>query len=204
MLSGIAKFAATVAAILVVGLVGITLMNSRGPGVGTGPTATPATPTTAVRPTASLEPTIVPTSGGPALCAPAGLTARLTSWSGAAGHRIASVELTNTGAEQCITGFVDRPQLVGGDGTVLIEGVNPPSSSEVLMLNAGEKVTTLVQDGNYCGSTPVAPVTVAFVLPSGAGRVVASPLTATDTSGLPPCNGNPGSAGDIQMHAWAP
>ena len=45
-------------------------------------------------------------------------------------------------------------------------------------------------------------MTVAFVFASGA-RVVAAPLASGD-SGVPPCMGDPGSEGTIQMlGAWA-
>ncbi len=50
----------------------------------------------------------------------------------------------------------------------------------------------------------VAPVTLAFVFPGGSVRFVATALAPTDTSGLPPCFGAPGSAGTITMQAWAP
>ena len=34
------------------------------------------------------------------------------------------------------------------------------------------------------------------------GRVVAIPVSPTDTTGVPPCLGAPGSTGHISMHAW--
>jgi hypothetical protein len=95
-----------------------------------------------------------------------------------------------------------RPQLVEGHGAVLIDGT-VPGPSALLVVGAGELLKTLVQDGNYCGPTPTAPVSVAFVLVGGTGRVVALPVSATDTAGVPPCLGAPGSAGDIAMQAWA-
>lgn len=191
MLSSFARFGAAVAAILVIGVVGISLLESKFPGVGgPGTTETPIA-------------TILPTIGPEMSCRPDVLTARILSWEGAAGHRIATVEMKNTGTETCLTGAFDRPQLVGGDGTVLIDGI-VDSSLQLRSLAAGQTVTTLVQDGNYCGATPVAPVTVAFVLTSGAGRIVAAPVSATDTEGVPPCNGAAGSAGDIEMQNWAP
>ena len=61
---------------------------------------------------------------------------------------------------------------------------------------------TEVADGNYCGPAYKKPVTLAFVLPGAAGRVVVMPLSPTDASGVPPCNGAPRSAGHISMHAW--
>ena len=192
MLSALARFGAAVAAVLVIGVVGISLLESQFPGVG-GPGATDK----------PLVSTLPSTSATDAFCGPDVLSARILSWEGAAGHRIATVELRNTGTVACQTGAFDRPQLVGGDGTILIEGI-VDSSLQLRSLSAGQTVTTLVQDGNYCGPTPVAPVTVAFVLSSGAGRIVAAPVSSTDTEGVPPCNSTPGSAGTIEMHNWAP
>ena len=195
-LSSSARFAAAVAAVLVIGVVGFSLILSKVPSIG-GVGATP-TPITTVVPSTSAS--VVPNV---ALCAPEALAAQVKSWDGAAGHRTATVELRNTGTVACQTAVVDRPQLVDGNGAVIIDGlpaVNPAS----ITLAAGAVVRGLVQDGNYCGPTPVAPVTVGFVLTGGGGRVLAAPLTATDDTGIPPCNGNPGSAGDIEMQPWAP
>lgn len=150
------------------------------------PTATP-TPT----PTASLE---------AAICQAANLVARITLWEGAMGHQIAHVELTNTGAA-CRLRALDQPQLVEGHGAVLING-STPAASALTLFPAGGVRKALVQDANYCGSAPAAPVSVAFVLPDGAGRVVALPVSPTDLTGLPGCLGAPGSAGDIEMQPW--
>ncbi len=154
-----------------------------------------ASPTAGETSSATASPTLGP-------CDPATLAARITQWEGAAGHRIAGVELTNSGAVPCTINALSQPQLVDGTGAVLIEGA-PPAGSAVLTIAAGGVLTTLVQDGNYCGPTPAPPVTVAFVLPDGTGRIVATPISSTDTSGIPPCLG-PGSPGDIEMHPWAP
>ncbi len=163
-------------------------------------TASPTpTPTLIAITTSAPTPTPTATTIGP--CDPAKLAARITQWEGAAGHRIAHVELTNTGSGPCIVGMMARPQLVDGHGSVLIDGSGPPSSG-FLTAAPGSIVKTLVQDGNYCGPAPVPPVTVAFVL-SGGGRIVASPVSPTDAT-VPPCLGAPGSAGDIQMQPWAP
>ena len=96
---------------------------------------------------------------------------------------------------------LDRPQLVDGSGAVLIDG-DPPAASSDLTLPAGAVLTTDVDTSNYCGPDPVAPVSVAFVFPGGSVRFVATPLSPTDTSGVPPCFGSPGSAGVITMTGW--
>jgi hypothetical protein len=169
-----------------------------------------STPTPSSVTTGTASPTLSPTgspgatpSPSPAAagCDVAKLVARVTQWEGAAGHRIATVELKNNGTD-CTVASLDRPQLVDGVDTVLIDGV-PPSSSPDVAIAAGGTLHTLVQDGNYCGAAPIVPVTVAFVLPDGKGRIVAAPLTPEDSSGVPPCNG-PGGPADIEMQPWAP
>lgn len=171
-------------------------------GVGTIPTAAPSA-------TASATPTVVPTatptpsaaaslSALPA-CRADQLVARITSWEGAAGHRIADVELANTSQAPCVVPVWTRPQLVDGNGTVLIEGADQVSPSTLTFV-PGTRLATLVQDGDYCGPAPVAPVTVAFLV--GDVRVVATPVTPTDTT-VPPCLSSPGSAGTIEMQGWS-
>ena len=172
------------------------------PGVGGFPSAPPSaiatvdpSPTPVETPVAT--PTPVPALGP---CDPADLQGRINLWEGAAGHRIAHVDLVNAGSVDCTVQAMARPQLVDGRGSVLIDGAEPPAS-EVLTIDAGALVTTLVQAGNYCGPAPEVPVTVAFVL-NDAGRVVASPFSPTDGT-VPPCLGPPGSAGTIEMQPWA-
>jgi hypothetical protein len=171
----------------------------------TQPTATPtavatpaATPSTSATATASAT---APATAGP--CDPNMLAARVTQWQGGAGHRIASVELTNKGSGDCTVDALSQPQLLDGNGAVLIDSA-PPAASAALTVGPGGVLHTLVQDGNYCGPAPVAPVTVAFVFAPGLGRIIAAPLSAMDTTGVPPCLGAPGSAGDIEMQPWAP
>ena len=203
-LSATAKFGAAIAAVLVIGVVGFSLILSKNPPVGGTATATPTTVPTSAAPVTSETPS--PTVTSPptvVLCTPETLAARITSWDGAAGSRIGSVELKNSGTVPCETAAVDRPQLVGGDGTILIEGVAAVAPARIT-LAAGQVVTTLVRDSNYCNDIPVAPITVAFVLSSGEGRIVATPVTPTDTGGLPPCNGDANSLGTIEMQAWTP
>jgi len=161
---------------------------------------TPVPSAPVVVPTASPTPSPSPTPTPIGRCDPADLAARITLWEGAAGHRIAHVELTNAGSVRCTVRSMAKPQLVDGNGSVLIDGV-APASSKSLTVAPGEVLKTLVQDGNYCGPDPVAPVSVAFVLTDG-GRIVATPFSPTDTT-VPPCNGA-GSAADIEMHPWAP
>jgi hypothetical protein len=202
-----ARVAAAIAAVVLVGVVVLALAGPRGNNPSVGGVSATSTPSPSPSATAapSLTPAPTPTSVaaiGP--CAPADLAARITLWDGAAGQRIAHVELTNTGSASCQLEALARPQLVDGHGSVLIDGA-PPAASALLTIGPGGVLKTLVQDGNYCGPAPLAPVSVAFVLPNGKGRFVAtSALSPTDLGGVPPCNGAPGSAGDIGMQPWAP
>ncbi len=174
---------------------------------GSSPIPTIAvTPSLAPSPTAAITPSPAPIVTAkpvptPGPCAASSLAARIVSWDAGAGHRTAHVELTNSGSVACKINALARPQLVNGNGSVLINGAAPAASS-ALTLAAGALVKTLVQDDNYCGPAPTAPVTVAFVFGNGA-RVVATPVSATDTAGVPPCFGSTG-AGVIEMQPWAP
>jgi len=163
------------------------------PSASPAPTPTPsATPT----PTAAPTPTPKPTIGA---CAPAALAAKITMWEGAAGSRIADVEVTNTGRVACMLEKLERPQLIDGAGRVLIDG-SAPTTGGVLELAPGGRATTLVEASNYCGAAPVPPVRVAFILRDGK-RFVAAPPTPTDAT-VPPCNG-PGQPAAIGMQPWA-
>jgi len=65
------------------------------------------------------------------------LAARITAWGGAAGNRIADVGLTNAGSQTCTLPAMDKPQLVDGTGSVLIDGVNPTSTTRVSVTPGG-------------------------------------------------------------------
>lgn len=136
-------------------------------------------------------------------CDPAVLAARITRWEAGAGHRFASVELTNAGDVSCTIHALSQPQLVDRSGSVLIDGA-PPAPSAALTIAPGGILKTTVQVANYCGPAAVPPVTVAFIFPGGLGRIVAAPTSPTRYDGSPPCLGEPGSAGEIEMQPWAP
>ena len=60
---------------------------------------------------------------------------------------------------------------------------------------------TEVAASNYCGPDPVLPIGIAFVLPAGAGQVVAAPVSGVSSDlAVPPCMGSAG--GDISMNGW--
>jgi uncharacterized protein DUF4232 len=163
------------------------------------PSASPtASPSLVPTPAPTPKPTAVPTPGP---CDPATVAARITLWEGAAGSRIANVTMTNTGSGPCVVHAMARPQLVDGRGNVLIDS-GAPGASSALTIAPGGTLKTLVSASNYCGPAPRAPVTVAFILSDG-GRIVATPFSPSDTTGVPPCNGA-GQAAWVSMRPWAP
>lgn len=166
------------------------------------PSATLTTPV----PTATTQPSATTTGTGP--CATSDLRARIVNsggayWTGAAGSRGATFSLENVGAKACTIRATSQPELVNGDGFVLILG-SAPASPALRTLPAGGSLTTLVVTSNLCGAPPiVAPVRVAFVLGSGSGTVTANAVSETDAAGVPPCNADPAvHSGSITMQAW--
>jgi hypothetical protein len=135
-------------------------------------------------------------------CTAAHLSARIALWQGAMGSRIADVRIVNTSFVPCALRNYPRVRLVSAHGAVMINGAAPSTTAGMHVLPALGFLRTEVSASNYCGAAYAKPVTLAFVLPGTLGQVVAIPLSPTDTSGVPPCNGAPGSAGHISMHAW--
>ena len=175
-------------------VVGIAWLGSREPNGNVGvPVAPTPTPTPVMSPTPTARPTI-------AACTKDDLAAAITMWEGAAGHRIAHVDMTRVGSQPCVFEMAMRPQLVDGNGMVLIDGTTPVASGP-LVFTPPERLTTLVDTANYCGSTPRAPVTIQLRLEDGSA-LVAAPQSPDDAM-VPPCNGTPGSRGTIQMHSWS-
>jgi hypothetical protein len=182
------------ASLIAVALVLASVLLSRQDPNNVGGTTPPPSLHASAAPTPSTAPTI-------GLCGPDNVSAQITMWEGAAGHRIADVEVTNAGSEACTLPAVAHPQLLDGNGEVLIDG-SSPTSSAMIEVAPGAVLRTLVQTGNYCGPDPAPPVSVAFVLGDG-GSIVADPVSPTDAT-VPPCLGPSGSAGTIEMQPWAP
>ena len=127
------------------------------------------------------------------------LQASIGSWEGAAGHRIGTLTLTNTGGVACILSGAPWPSLIDRNGHELIVG--KIATMQSVQVAAGGTVQTLVQTGNYCGPTAQEPAAVA--LDFGAlGRVVAKPAAGDDSSGVPPCMGDAGPTDDITLQPW--
>lgn len=140
------------------------------------------------------------TSAGVVMCSPIDIDARIVSWDGAAGHRIATVDLLHGSDNECSVDTMPTPWLADGNGKELIVGHGSPGPT--ISLKPGDLLHTLVQVGNYCGPRPKAPVTLAFTEGDRA-IFVATPLTPTDVTGVPPCNGEQGPKDDIEMQPWS-
>jgi hypothetical protein len=202
-MSGFARALAGVAIAVGLGTALFFVLRPTPGGVGSEASPSPAVvaPPTAIESQAAIASTPAPAATAVEPCGLANLEARITLWEGAAGHRIADVELTNTGFSACVVQAKARPQLVDGNRSILIDGAAPAGSDAFLTVAPGGVLKTLVQDGNYCGPAPVAPVSVAFVLADGS-HLLATPFSPTDAT-VPPCLGS-GSKADIEMHLWAP
>jgi hypothetical protein len=181
------------------GLLGVASPTDEPSFVAVVPTEPPATE--APTPTIAPTPTPAPTKAPVVACVVSNLSAQVTAWDGAAGNRVGTIVLTNNGPVACQLATLERPQLVDGNNTVLLDG-DAPTSTDTILLAPSATVSTMVDDANYCGSAPKAPVTVAFVFADGA-KLTAAPRSATDVFGAPDCFG-PGGPGQMTMHPWAP
>lgn len=166
------------------------------PSAGTSVDATPA-------------PTVVQTSAAPASaailpCLSGQLNARILSWQGAAGNRIADVAVTNMSRLACILAGHPGVQLRGSDGAVLIKSSTAGTTSAPTVsvdVAPGGQAAIEVDASNYCGPAPALPVTVALILPTGAGTIVAKPAPGSDDAfAVPPCMGSAPAV--ISTNGW--
>jgi hypothetical protein len=190
-LFGSTSSTARLGVVLAGAIVGAAVLGVIGAGGLNGPDPTPTT--------AANGPEATPTSvpGAVDACAPAGLGAEITAWDGAAGHRIATVRVTNTGTLPCTVPRYFRPALVDEDGHALIVS---PSMPEVapLTLGAGTKATTLVDMANYCGTPPTAPLLLRLYLASDRAVEAKPGGSVSGPIDPPPCNG-PNAPAEIQI-----
>jgi hypothetical protein len=216
-------------ALVVVGLVAAITVWRLGPGpvpgVGSSanptntfpsvPTAPPAAPSSAAAsPAASssavtAQATPTPTSG-PVNCQSFDLTGRILDWLGAAGSRIADIEITNKSSTACRVRGTPGLRLVDATGRVLIDSASLGASGRPHVASGdpsfevapGGTLRTQVEASNYCGPDPVLPLSIKLVLPANAGTLTARPASGVSSDeSVPPCNG-PGSGPQIAMNGW--
>lgn len=154
------------------------------------PTAT-ATPTPAPTPTPSLiEITPSPVSVAPQspLCIGSQEVAAITIWHVVAdGTEIdffTGSHSSTSGGTLCYLRGTSEAQVVSGGSIIADSGAGTASvldSDPYVPEAPGDKVYSSVIWSNWCSSSPRQPITIAFVLPGGLGRVVAN-----TGSGMPP------------------
>jgi uncharacterized protein DUF4232 len=192
------------AAVLVVLAIGFWQFGpSRDPGVGAEPSSSATSGADSSPSPGPSEPATV------SACVAADLVGRILGWQGAAGSRIADVEVSNTTARPCFVRGTPGLQLVDASGRVLIDSamtgpggqphVTPTDPSFELLPD--RRVRTDIRASNYCGPAPSPPIDIAFTLPSGGGRFVAVPADGVSSAeAVPPCLGPTG--GQIEMNGW--
>ncbi len=179
----------------------------------TPPPSPPPSPAAAspAHPSSSPSPAPSPTASRSVDCAAADLTARILDWQGAAGSRIADIELASRDGASCL--IQGRPQvlLLDAHGSTLIDsaksGSGPAHVSPTdprYVVSSGQPLKTQIGASNYCGASPALPLTVALVLPNGGHEpLVATALTTGDQAeAVPPCNGQ-GSPASITTNGWS-
>jgi len=169
-----ARLALVLAGTLVAAAFGVYIGAGGKLGVGPAATGPAATPTT------------VP--GSVAACRATDLAGTITGWDGAAGHRIASIELGNSSSTACSVPKLLRPAVVDANGRAYMIGTRPGATSE-LTLEPGRHATTLVDMANYCGTPPAAPLRIRLYLPSEDSVDAVSSASLAGLMDLPPCNG---------------
>jgi hypothetical protein len=200
---------AAIALVIAVGLtrLGATETNSSGASASPGASTVAVVPS----PAPSTGPTIAPTIGPstPPTAAPTPsestgtctLEAAIKSWEGAAGSRIATIELRNSGDGSCaIAPIALAARLVDGSGRVLAQVENADNGARI-ELGPGESAMTDASATNVCVDAPPPPITIELDLGDGGGSVKAQPLDPTDAT-VPPCNG-PTQPSVLSIHPWS-
>jgi hypothetical protein len=150
------------------------------------------------QPQASDEPVATPTNvPGAAACAAGDLAGVITAWEGAAGHRIATIDIHNGGSNDCQLRQTLRPALIDADGDALIVG--PPSNGRMwITFPTDSYATTLVDMANYCGAAPAPPLKLRLYLDDQSSIELSAAATLTYPLDPPPCSGQ-NAAAEIQM-----
>lgn len=204
--------AALLAAAVVVLAVGLVPFGRPPGGIGTDPSPTPSLPSSSI-PSPSASSSASPSASAGAAdgtCLAADLEGRILGWQGAAGSRIAEVEITNRAPGPCRIQGTPRLELVDANGRVLIDSTTagPSGAPHVaptdptFELAPNDRLTTEVQASNYCGPAPSTPIDIAITLTAGGGRLLATPDTGVSSAeAVPPCLGSAATA-EIAMNGW--
>ena len=130
------------------------------------------------------------------LCLLEEMEARVTGWQSTGDERVGTIEVTNLTGGACLVDGAPEPWLVDATQTAILKGQD--LSAPPMRLGPHETLRTRVHVANYCGREPEAPVTVGFR--DGTTLILATPLNANDTSGVPPCTSS--GPATFWMEAW--
>jgi hypothetical protein len=213
---------AAAAIVIAVGVSRLGPSQNQGVGGTPGATAPSAALPSATAPSSTQPRSTAPSSNAPsratespsapvvvAACKGSDLSGRILDWQGAAGSRIADVEITNTSGPRCTVRGTPGLQLIDARGRVLIDSATAGASGRPHVasgdpsfeLAPGGKLHTQVLASNYCGATPKLPVSISFKLPSGEGSFRATPGAGVSSDeAVPPCMGSTGP--QLTMNGW--
>jgi len=142
-------------------------------------------------------------------CRATDLHGQILGWGGAAGSRIADVEVTNATSRPCLMQGTPGLELVDAGGRVMIDSMTAGSAGQPHVAPAdpkfelapGGRLRTQVAASNYCGAAPATPIDIAFTLPADGGRLLAVPGPGVSSAeATPPCLGSTGA--QIAMNGW--
>ena len=182
------------------------------------PTATPPppptpTPTETPTPTPAPTPSLIAITPSPVsvaplspLCTGPEQVAAITIWHVVAGGTeidfLTGSHTSTSGGTLCYLRGTSEAQVVSGGSIIADSGAGTASvldSDPYVPVAPGDKVYSSVIWSNWCSRSPRQPITIAFVLPGGLGRVVAN-----TGSGMPapPCvsSGSPSTV--TATSAW--
>ena len=181
-------------------LVLVTIGGAIGIGALNAPSQTPIA-TKAANANQTSDSTQAAVATDPPLCNAVDLDGRIVRWEGAAGSRIATVELRSTAAGDCSLPSEAQLALIDADGVPLIVDATERWHTAI---SPGGVLHAMVQVGNYCGSEGRDPVMIHVEATFAGGKDSVSLFPAAGgLSGVPPCNG-PEASGVIEMQPWQP
>jgi hypothetical protein len=168
------------------------------------PTARPsASPGASPSVTASGSPGASPAaSQAAAACGLLDIDATITSWEGAAGSRIATVDVKNVGGSTCDLGAPTAETLLDGLAAPPIKSTGDKAVGSSMTLGNDQTAKLLVSVANWCSARPSDPVSIGLTL-AGGSSFVAEPAKGV-TFDPPPCNSSsqPTTLG-VQASGWS-
>jgi hypothetical protein len=121
---------------------------------------------------------------------------------GTQGDFFAGSRTSTAGGRLCYLRGTAEGQMVSGGVIIANSGASSAvvlSGDPYLALSPGGRIFATVVWSNWCSKNPTQPVTIAFVLPDGLGRVVANTSGPTP---VPPCasSGSPSTVTSVHWH----